>query len=150
MNRYPLWKYILVACALLIGFIYTLPNFFGESPAVQVSSARATLKVDLKTLERVESALNAAGVESKGTFLDSNGVKVRLQDTDTQLKAKEHKALLDALAKGDEVVTQGGLAGRLTKVGDDFVTLAITDNVEIQMQKPAITLVLPKGTLKSQ
>ena len=65
-------------------------------------------------------------------------------------KAKEHKALLDALAKGDEVVTQGGLAGRLTKVGDDFVTLAITDNVEIQMQKPAITLVLPKGTLKSQ
>jgi len=65
-------------------------------------------------------------------------------------KAKEHRALLDALAKGDEVVTQGGLAGRLTKVGDDFVTLAITDNVEIQMQKPAITLVLPKGTLKSQ
>ena len=65
-------------------------------------------------------------------------------------KAKDHKALLDALAKGDEVVTQGGLAGRLTKVGDDFVTLAITDTVEIQMQKPAITLVLPKGTLKSQ
>ena len=63
-------------------------------------------------------------------------------------KAKEHKALLDALSKGDEVVTQGGLAGRLTKVGDDFVTLAITDTVEIQMQKPAITLVLPKGTLK--
>ena len=57
-------------------------------------------------------------------------------------KAKEHKALLDALGKGDEVVTQGGLAGRLTKVGDDFVTIAIADNVEIQMQKPAITLVL--------
>ena len=65
-------------------------------------------------------------------------------------KAKEHKALIDALAKGDEVVTQGGMAGRMTKVGDDFVTLAIADNVEIQMQKPAITLVLPKGTLKSQ
>lgn len=64
-------------------------------------------------------------------------------------KAKEHKALLDALGKGDEVVTQGGLAGRLTKVGDEFVTIAIADNVEIQMQKPAITLVLPKGTLKS-
>ena len=63
-------------------------------------------------------------------------------------KAKEHKALLDALGKGDEVVTQGGRAGRLTKVGDDFVTIAIADNVEIQMQKPAITLVLPKGTLK--
>lgn len=64
-------------------------------------------------------------------------------------KAKEHKALLAGISKGDEVVTQGGLAGRVTKVGDDFVTIAIADNVEIQMQKPAITLVLPKGTLKN-
>ena len=66
-----------------------------------------------------------------------------------QKKAKEHKALLDALSKGDEVLTQGGLAGRVTKVGDDFVSISIADNVEIQMQKPAITLVLPKGTLKN-
>ena len=66
-----------------------------------------------------------------------------------QKKAKEHKALLDALSKGDEVVTQGGIAGRVTKVGDDFVTISIADNVEIQIQKPAITLVLPKGTLKN-
>jgi preprotein translocase subunit YajC len=65
-------------------------------------------------------------------------------------KAKEHKALLEALAKGDEVVTQGGLAGRLTKISDNFVSIEIAPNVEIQMQKPAITLVLPKGTLKSQ
>lgn len=64
-------------------------------------------------------------------------------------KAKEHKALLEALAKGDEVVTQGGLAGRVTKVGDDFVSIAIADNVDIQMQKGAISLVLPKGTLKN-
>jgi preprotein translocase subunit YajC len=64
-------------------------------------------------------------------------------------KAKEHKALLEALGKGDEVVTQGGLAGRITKVGDDFISIAIADNVEIQMQKGAITLVLPKGTLKN-
>ena len=64
-------------------------------------------------------------------------------------KAKEHKALLAALAKGDEVVTQGGMAGRITKVGDDFVSIAIADTVEIQMQKPAITMVLPKGTLKN-
>ena len=64
-------------------------------------------------------------------------------------KAKEHKALLEALAKGDEVVTQGGLAGRITKVGDDFISIAIADNVEVQMQKGAITLVLPKGTLKN-
>ena len=64
-------------------------------------------------------------------------------------KAKEHKALLEALSKGDEVVTQGGLTGRITKVGDDFVAIAIADNVEIQMQKGAISLVLPKGTLKN-
>lgn len=64
-------------------------------------------------------------------------------------KAKEHKALLEALSKGDEVVTQGGLTGRITKVGDDFVSISIADNVEIQMQKGAITLVLPKGTLKN-
>ena len=89
MNRYPLWKYITVVVALLIGFIYTLPNFFGESPAVQVSSAKATLKVDTKTLDRVESTLKTASVESNGTFLDTNGVKVRLKDTDTQLKVKD-------------------------------------------------------------
>ena len=65
-------------------------------------------------------------------------------------KAKEHKALLEALAKGDEVVTQGGLAGRITKISDNFISIEIAPNVEIQMQKPAITLVLPKGTLKSQ
>jgi len=89
MNRYPLWKYVIVAFALVIGFIYTLPNFFGESPAVQVSSAKATLKVDAKTLDRVVSTLKEAGVEGNGTFLDNNGVKVRLKDTDTQLKAKD-------------------------------------------------------------
>ena len=64
-------------------------------------------------------------------------------------KAKEHKALIEALGKGDEVITQGGIAGRIAKVGDDFVTVAIADNVEIQVQKPAISMVLPKGTLKN-
>ena len=64
-------------------------------------------------------------------------------------RAKEHKAMLEALNKGDEVITQGGMAGRIVKVGDDFVSVVIADNVEVQMQKPAITLVLPKGTLKN-
>jgi preprotein translocase subunit SecD len=89
MNRYPLWKYVIVALALAIGFVYTLPNFFGESPAVQVSSAKATLKTDIKTLERVESTLKTASIDTNGMFLDTNGVKVRLKDTDTQLKAKD-------------------------------------------------------------
>jgi preprotein translocase subunit SecD len=89
MNRYPLWKYVIVALALAIGFVYTLPNFFGESPAVQVSSAKATLKTDIKTLERVESTLKTANVETNGLSLDPHGVKVRLKDADTQLKAKD-------------------------------------------------------------
>ena len=89
MNRYPLWKYVTVAIALVLGFIYTLPNFFGESPAVQVSSAKATLKVDQKTEARVAETLKAAGVAHDGILLDFNGVKTRVKDTDTQLKAKD-------------------------------------------------------------
>lgn len=89
MNRYPLWKYVTVAIALVLGFIYTLPNFFGESPAVQVSSAKATLKVDHRTQSRVEEALKAANIAHDGIQLDFNGVKTRFKDTDTQLKAKD-------------------------------------------------------------
>ena len=89
MNRYPLWKYAIIVVTLLLGFIYTLPNFFGESPAVQVSSTKATIKTDLTTLERVENALKAESIENNGTFLDTVGVKVRFKDTDTQLKARD-------------------------------------------------------------
>ena len=89
MNRYPLWKYITVAIALVLGFVYTLPNFFGESPAVQVSSGKATLKVDQKTETRVAETLKAAGISHDGMQLDFNGVKTRFKDTDTQLKAKD-------------------------------------------------------------
>jgi preprotein translocase subunit YajC len=64
-------------------------------------------------------------------------------------KAKEHKALLSALAKGDEVVTQGGIVGKVVKVGDSYVTVEIAANTEVVVQKPSIGLVLPKGTLKS-
>ncbi len=89
MNRYPLWKYIIVAVALVLGFVYTLPNFFGESPAVQVSSAKVTIKVDARAQTRVEEALKAAGIAYEGIQLDANGVKTRFKDTDTQLKAKD-------------------------------------------------------------
>jgi len=89
MNRYPLWKNLTIAIALVLGFIYTLPNFFGESPAVQLSSARATLKVDAATLARAEDVLKNAGIIHGGIQLDTNGVKARFQNTDTQLKAKD-------------------------------------------------------------
>ena len=89
MNRFPVWKYIVIALAMAFGLLYTLPNFFGESPAVQVSSAKATVKVDTALLGRVEQALTAAAITHQGMSLDSNSIKVRLPDTDTQLKAKD-------------------------------------------------------------
>lgn len=66
-----------------------------------------------------------------------------------QKRAKEHKALLDALASGDEVITNGGIAGKVVTVGDNFVKVEIASGVEISVQKPAISAVLPKGTLKN-
>jgi len=89
MNRYPVWVYATVAVALALGLLYTLPNFFGEAPAVQVSSARATVKVDTGTLGRVEEVLKQAGIAPTGLFQDPNTIKVRLADYDTQLKARD-------------------------------------------------------------
>jgi preprotein translocase subunit SecD len=92
MNRYPLWKYIIIVIALLFGVIYTLPNFFGESPALQISSAKATVKVDNSVTGLVEGALQKAGLTPQGIVYDASGnqssVRVRFADTDTQFKAK--------------------------------------------------------------
>ena len=88
MNRYPLWKNLTVLVALVLGLLYTLPNFFGEAPAVQVASVKATHKVDLKLMNQVEAALKAASVAPQGVYLDLTRIRVRRADTDTQLKAK--------------------------------------------------------------
>src|SRR5436309_9833604 len=89
MNRYPLWKYVVIAVALLIGVFYTLPNFFAEVPAVQVSTSKSNVKIDASTLQTVEEALKAANVPYRGETVDATGVKVRFADPDTQLKAKD-------------------------------------------------------------
>jgi preprotein translocase subunit SecD len=89
VNRYPTWKYALVALCVVIAALYTLPNFFGESPAVQVSSGRATLRVDAALLGRAESALAQAQIKHTGALLDANSLRLRFADTDTQLKAKD-------------------------------------------------------------
>ena len=65
-----------------------------------------------------------------------------------QKRAKEHRNLIDNLAKGDEVATSGGVMGRITKVADDLVTMEIADGVQVLVQKPAVAMLLPKGTLK--
>ncbi|MCK2089248.1 protein translocase subunit SecD [Thauera aromatica] len=90
MNRYPLWKNILIGLVLLWGLIYTLPNFYGEVPAVQVSSAKATLKLDsVAVTERIGNALRAAGIDHTGIFADPGSVRARFTDTETQLRAKD-------------------------------------------------------------
>jgi preprotein translocase subunit SecD len=93
MNRYPLWKYAMLVIALLIGALYTAPNFFGEAPAVQVSSGKATVKVEPALVGRVQEALKAAGVNADFVALEGTSVRARFDTTDTQIKAK------DAIAK---------------------------------------------------
>ncbi len=89
MNRYPLWKYLLVLVVFILGLVYTLPNFYGESPAVQVLPLRANLKADNALLQRVDDALKAANLNAEGAVLDPTGVKVRFNSADSQLKAKD-------------------------------------------------------------
>ncbi|WP_018411673.1 protein translocase subunit SecD [Methyloversatilis thermotolerans] len=89
MNRYPLWKNALVIVALLLGLIYTLPNFYGEAPAVQVSTTRPGVALDNALMARVETSLKEASIAHTGLTLDTAGVRVRLGDTDTQLKTRD-------------------------------------------------------------
>src|SRR5690349_23839065 len=89
MNRYPLWKYIVIGIALAIGLVYALPNLFPDVPAVQVSSSKTGVKIDSTLLATVEDALKSAGIAYRGEVLDPTGVKVRFSDFDTQVKAKD-------------------------------------------------------------
>ena len=89
MNRYPLWKYALLGIALLVGLLYTVPNLYGESPAVQVSSGKATLKLDAGTATKVQQALTQATINADFVQFEGNSVRARFRDTDTQLKAKD-------------------------------------------------------------
>ena len=89
MNRYSLWKYVVLVTAVLLGSLYTLPNFFGEAPAVQVSPGRASIKLDLATQAKVEDALKAANLKPSIISLEANSLKLRFENTDEQLKAKD-------------------------------------------------------------
>lgn len=106
MNRYPVWKYVILVITLLLGVIYTLPNFFGEAPAVQVSSAKATIKVDTSTLQKVEDALKSAGATPQSVVLEGTSIRARFESTDQQLKAKDaiQKALIPDAADPQFVV----------------------------------------------
>src|SRR3546814_4368955 len=89
MNRYPLWKNIIVFVALVLGVLYSLPNFFGESPAVQVTTAKNNTQVDAELLSKVEKSLTEGNVPFETIFLDPTGVKARFADPHTQIRAKD-------------------------------------------------------------
>jgi preprotein translocase subunit SecD len=106
MNRYPIWKYAIIMIAFVVGVLYTLPNFFGEAPAVQVSAAKVAFKVDASTQVRVEEALKTAGITADVITLEGSSIKARFSNTDTQLKAKDaiQKALIPDPANPGYVV----------------------------------------------
>ncbi|MDO9284467.1 MAG: protein translocase subunit SecD [Aquabacterium sp.] len=89
MNRYPWWKYLILGIALLVGLLYTLPNLYGEAPAVQVSSGKATLKLDAALVPRIEQTLAAANLKPDFVQFEGNSVKARFGSTDDQIKAKD-------------------------------------------------------------
>lgn len=92
MNRYPLWKYILILVTVLLGLLYTAPNYFGDSPALQVTTGKATVKVNSETTDQVAQALKRAGINADAVSLDgagdSSAVRARFASTDDQFKAK--------------------------------------------------------------
>lgn len=98
MNRYPLWKYLLIAATLILGALYTLPNFFGETPAVQVSTNRQSIVINEQTEQRINQALQQAGITTDGMFIADNSLKVRFKDAETQLKARD--VIENALGEG--------------------------------------------------
>ena len=105
MNRYPLWKYILIGVALAVGILYTIPNFFGEVPAVQVSPVRATLKSDEALRDRVGEILKQNGIVPEGMFFDTTGVKARFDEPETQYRARD--ALRSGIRRAQSNERQG-------------------------------------------
>ncbi len=144
MNRYPLWKYLLILAVVIVGLVYTLPNFYGEVPAVQVSPLRSNLKVDAALMERVEDALKKAELAAEGLALDATSVKARFSSTEDQLKAKD----IVQTALGDDYVVALNLLSRspewLTSIGalPMYLGLDLRGGVHFLMQvdmKSALT-----------
>ena len=119
MNRFPAWKYVLIGVVILAAFLYTVPNFFGESPAVQISSAKSTIKVDTAMMARVEDILRKAAVPYTGVQVDATGVRVRLTDPDTQIKAKD---ILERALNPDPADPQYTVALNLLPASPNWLT----------------------------
>ena len=89
MNQYPKWKYGLVLIAIFIGLIYSIPNFFGESPALQVKTTKTSDKLDLSILGTIENSLKEANLPFDGIVQEPNGIKIKFASPDSQVKAKD-------------------------------------------------------------
>ena len=98
MNRYPLWKYLLIGLVIVVSAIYALPNLYGETPAVQVSTNRQSIHIDQTTEQAVEEALKAANIQHNGMFIADGSLKVRFKDSQTQMKARS--VIENALGEG--------------------------------------------------
>jgi preprotein translocase subunit YajC len=95
------------------------------------------------------ASASGGGMESLILIVLMFGVLYFLMIRPQMKRAKEHKTLIEALQKGDEVITGGGVLGRVTKINENYVTLEVANGVEILVQRPAVQLVLPKGTIKN-
>jgi hypothetical protein len=141
MNRYPVWKYLVIAITLVIAALYTLPNFFGEAPAVQVSSLKTMTKVDNATVTRVEDALKAAGLQAEQVSLDGSSVRARFTNTDNQLKAKDaiQRALISDAADPTYIVALNLLSRspewlRAIHAGPMYLGLDLRGGVHFMLQ----------------
>ena len=126
MNRYPLWKYILIGIVLIIGLVYTLPNFYGESPAVQVTSGKATVKVTEQTLSQVETALANANLKPNGLFFEQgaqqNTIRVRFDPTQTEEQLRAREVIEDAQFR-----SEGSEPYRGFEFGAEYASMASFD-----------------------
>ena len=141
MNRYPVWKYLVMVITLVIAALYTLPNFFGEAPAVQVSSLKTMTKVDSATVTRVEEALKAAGLQAEQVSLDGSSVRARFTNTDNQLKAKDaiQRALITDAADPTYIVALNLLSRspewlRAIHAGPMYLGLDLRGGVHFMLQ----------------
>lgn len=105
LNRYPLWKYILLVVVILVGLLYALPNIYGEDPAIQVSGSRGT-EVTVNTQQEIQAVLNSNSIEVKSIVFENNSILIRVANNDVQLKAKE----LIAKKLGEQYVVALNLA----------------------------------------
>jgi preprotein translocase subunit SecD len=143
MNRYPLWGNLLILAALIFGLVYTLPNFYGEAPAVQVQPARSTLKADTALLQRVSDLLKSANLSPDVVALEGNTVKARFRDTDTQLKAKD---ILQSQL-GDDYVVALNLVSRSPQWFNDIGALPMYLGLDLRGGVHFLLQVDMKGAL---